>query len=1006
MIKIPKQLQREDFRFVLLGKWNAWKNPKTNEVREFLPEEYKKLVSEKDWKPLGKAPFEPKWQENSYKFNDSKLLSHEGNYGVIGGYGGLVILDIDDKTLGKELGEGINTFTVLTGSGGRHFYFIAEDMIKEDVFKDTNRLIAGEKRESPNKVLIDDKGELRALNYQVVCVPSRHPSGNLYEVIKDVPIKKVKYNFIINLIKPYLREDKQPSSTEEKYGFLGKKVLNKDVFKDVEKIVKENGLIVYDGSYKTHKIYHATTHKPGLYSSLKFSGKNFNEATILKLSVFSDKIVYILDNNEHVTVAEGKNVKEVLNKYRNEFSKLINTKLFFGEEAFIEKEKGKDTSRSGLEFRRVLALLNEGKKKEEIYQIMPAYSKWKDSDDKYRDLTYKKAESVFQKTDKKKDSPKYKKWVIHPKPGKLISEFAEEVADILKDEDILFYRPDSKDIVEIGKIKLHKNNKEVYTGFITIKPNRFITLLENYAIPGIEIWNETSKQVEFKKKSIHSELANTLIASKILQQALPQINRIFTVPFPIIFDGELTFPKKGYDVRFGSWLPHDSPEIVDTKMSVETAKELLHGLFSEFCFQSRQDYVNAVAALLTPFLRGLFSRFNARTPVFFYLGNRERAGKDYCAGITGIVYEGHSLEESPISTSENKKSNYTEELRKKILSAFILGRKRLHFSNNKGFINNAVFEAIATSERYSDRVLGKNDILTFDNELDFSLSGNVGVGFTPDFANRCRFIRLFLDIEDANSRKFYNPNLHDWVKENRGLVLSALYSLVRNWIEKGSPEGSLPFTSFSEWARVCGGIMECAGFDNPCKPDQETIGISGDTETADMKELFEYCYSLRPDQWITKKDIKNLINSDDFGGFGYLNFETKEGQTKFGIRLTKFIGRVLSGIRLVVKNPEVRSSRQELKFTKDKVETDKKLIFGSPKHKGSPIIGNLGNYRQPFTLSKFADENHHIIERGRMPGLTRLPNKEKEFLNSLSDEEIEGAGYSKEELMRLTKGSE
>jgi len=75
-----------------------------------------------------------------------------------------------------------------------------------------------------------------------------------------------------------------------------------------------------------------------------------------------------------------------------------------------------------------------------------------------------------------------------------------------------------------------------------------------------------------------------------------------------------------------------------------------------------------------------------------------------------------------------------------------------------------------------------------DNELDFSLSGNSGIGFTPDFANRCRFVRLFLDIEDANSRWFENPDLHKWVLENRELIISAMYALVRNWIEKGKPK--------------------------------------------------------------------------------------------------------------------------------------------------------------------------------------------------------------------------
>jgi len=36
-------------------------------------------------------------------------------------------------------------------------------------------------------------------------------------------------------------------------------------------------------------------------------------------------------------------------------------------------------------------------------------------------------------------------------------------------------------------------------------------------------------------------------------------------------------------------------------------------------------------------------------------------------------------------------------------------------------MNNSVLESVTTAERYSDRLLGKNESVTFDNELDFSL---------------------------------------------------------------------------------------------------------------------------------------------------------------------------------------------------------------------------------------------------------------------------------------------
>ncbi|MEM3074771.1 MAG: CHC2 zinc finger domain-containing protein [Candidatus Pacearchaeota archaeon] len=215
-----------------------------------------------------------------------------------------------------------------------------------------------------------------------------------------------------------------------------------------------------------------------------------------------------------------------------------------------------------------------------------------------------------------------------PRTGKLISIFAQELADVLKDKNILFFRADSREVVEIGKIK--NENEQKYTGFISVKPSRFITLAEKFIIPGnLEVVKQGEAiSLEFKPKSMTSDLANTALQSYIFEDTLLNINRIFTVPLPIIYDDKLTFPITGYDIRFKSWLPYNSPKIIKPEMSLEEAKEIIYEILKEFVFKSNQDYINAIAGLITPFLRGLYSKFNCRTPVFFYTANRERASLD------------------------------------------------------------------------------------------------------------------------------------------------------------------------------------------------------------------------------------------------------------------------------------------------------------------------------------------------------------------------------------------
>lgn len=121
IIEIPKQLQKEEFRFckVMKGK---------------------------------KKPFEPNWQKKGYKYNEPEFQEHikdNGNGGAIAGYGNLRMLDIDDKKLIAHFDKVLDdTFSVETANGNRHYYIISEY--------------------DKNHILTNDAGEFRAKNMMVL----------------------------------------------------------------------------------------------------------------------------------------------------------------------------------------------------------------------------------------------------------------------------------------------------------------------------------------------------------------------------------------------------------------------------------------------------------------------------------------------------------------------------------------------------------------------------------------------------------------------------------------------------------------------------------------------------------------------------------------------------------------------------------------------------------------------------------------------------------------------
>jgi putative DNA primase/helicase len=160
MVTIPKQLQNEEFRFVLL-------------------------------KEQSKIPFEEEWQKNGYKFNDDRLITHlakGGNYGVIAGYGKLRILDIDDTTLGNKFEGMVNSFSVTTGRGGKHIYFLS------DLETEKKKLI-----------FMNDYGELKIADSQTVGPGCVHPNGSLYVVSNDVELKTLVKEDIEALVGRYVK---------------------------------------------------------------------------------------------------------------------------------------------------------------------------------------------------------------------------------------------------------------------------------------------------------------------------------------------------------------------------------------------------------------------------------------------------------------------------------------------------------------------------------------------------------------------------------------------------------------------------------------------------------------------------------------------------------------------------------------------------------------------------------------------------------------------------------
>jgi len=165
-VKIPKQLKKQEFRFILLRR--------------------------KDKRPM---PEMKEWQKVNAPYDNPVLEFHlngGGNYAIIGGYGNLILIDADSEEIDDICKSLPETFTVKTGSPEsykNHYYFITDNQMKGI------RL---------SKEKVGDLGDIRSTGQYVVAPNSIHPSGNKYKVVKDIPIAKVSEQFIKSLFKNYI----------------------------------------------------------------------------------------------------------------------------------------------------------------------------------------------------------------------------------------------------------------------------------------------------------------------------------------------------------------------------------------------------------------------------------------------------------------------------------------------------------------------------------------------------------------------------------------------------------------------------------------------------------------------------------------------------------------------------------------------------------------------------------------------------------------------------------
>jgi DNA polymerase I-like protein with 3'-5' exonuclease and polymerase domains len=245
------------------------------------------------------------------------------------------------------------------------------------------------------------------------------------------------------------------------------------------------------------------------------------------------------------------------------------------------------------------------------------------------------------------------------------------------------------------------------------------------------------------------------------------------------------------------------PEEPDRDQTRMAAKYLLEEWLGDLPFKTEADRANALALVLTPFIRGIVPL----APLAVVSGLQMGVGKNLFADCIAILATGQTAEPLPYVAQE-------EEMRKQLTAVFAGGASMFVF-DEAHVIEGAQLSRAITSLTYTDRVLGVSRMASFPNRVTWMSLGNQ-VQVNGDMARRVYWISLHpagINAHDREASSFRHPDLKEWTAENRVDLVTAALTVLRGWWAAGRPAHSRGATmgSFEPWDRMMSGVTAYAG---------------------------------------------------------------------------------------------------------------------------------------------------------------------------------------------------
>lgn len=418
-----------------------------------------------------------------------------------------------------------------------------------------------------------------------------------------------------------------------------------------------------------------------------------------------------------------------------------------------------------------------------------------------------------------------------------------------------------------------ENDGEPYLN--PIKPSQLASEIELVAQVvkngknGVEptVLNVSLAQLIMDSSSFRKEISDIRILSKS-----PVLN--------LGVDGELHIII-GYDEKSGVLSFATPPK----KVSLETAINLVLGLFSDFKFATPSDRSRAVAALITPAL--VFGQIiRARAPIIVIEADESQTGKGYLVKLIAGVY---NHKPRPI-TQRKGLGNIEESLNMRLIK----GDSFISLDNIRGKIDSPALESLLTEDHYLARVPYMPPIDIDLSRVVLFLTSNQ-CEMTKDLANRSCSIQLRKQYSDYTFKSFSEGDLIDHVLANNSLYCGAIVTIVNEWICRGRPQTNENCHDFRKWVRsldwIAQHIMGLSPLMSGHKEIQKRV-VNKQMNWIRSISLLVIKISNQ-NEWLRTGDLLNLIEDSDLsipGLYDSDNLSDSETRMKILTAMGKELG--------------------------------------------------------------------------------------------------------------------